>query len=285
MKLSQMAGLGLLVAVVFAIGLVRYGAARWQDGTDQLRARLEATRRPPQPAVVELARELEGLPKPVQRYFRTALKDGQPMIAAVSVDHQGSFAMGPDAWKPFTSNQRVVTQRPGFDWDASIRMLPGVAVRVHDAYVAGEGLLHAAVLGLVTVQKLQGAGEIARGELMRYLAEAAWYPTALLPSQGVRWEAIDDRSAHATLADGGVTLTLTFRFGADGLIETVRAEDRGRTVDGRVVPTPWQGRYWQYVERAGMRVPLQGEVAWLLPEGPAPYWRGTIEAATYELAR
>ncbi|MDI1259506.1 T6SS effector amidase Tae4 family protein [Aquabacterium sp.] len=33
---------------------------------------------------------------------------------------------------------------------------------------------------------------------MRYFAEMAWYPTALLPSQGLRREAVDDRSANAT---------------------------------------------------------------------------------------
>lgn len=45
---------------------------------------------------------------------------------------------------------------------------------------------------------LRGAlGEVAQGELMRFFAEAAWYPTALLPSQGVRWQAVDDTSARA----------------------------------------------------------------------------------------
>lgn len=28
--------------------------------------------------------------------------------------------------------------------------------------------------------------------------------------------------------------------------------------------------------RDGMLVPLEGEVAWLLPEGPKPHWRGRI---------
>jgi len=37
--------------------------------------------------------------------------------------------------------------------------------------------------------------------------------------------------------------------------------------------------------RDGMRVPMQGEVAWLLPEGPAPYWRGRITDIIYERAR
>jgi hypothetical protein len=47
-------------------------------------------------------------------------------------------------------------------------------------------------------------------------------------------------------------------------------------VDGEVVPTPWQGRFWNYDERGGMWVPLDGEVAWLLPEGAKPYWHGHI---------
>ena len=65
---------------------------------------------------------------------------------------------------------------------------------------------------------------------MRFFAEAAWYPTALLPSQGVRWVAVDDRSANATIVDGALTLTLLFRFNDDGLIGSFRADARGATV-------------------------------------------------------
>jgi len=68
------------------------------------------------------------------------------------------------------------------------------------------------------------------------------------------------------------------------LIETARAAVRGRTLGGRVVPTPWQGRFWNYERRGGMLVPLEGEVAWLPPEGPKPYWRGRITAIEYEFA-
>jgi hypothetical protein len=47
----------------------------------------------------------------------------------------------------------------------------------------GTGLLvagGAGMLGFFTVAEVQGDGEIARGELMRYFAEMAWHPTALL---------------------------------------------------------------------------------------------------------
>lgn len=274
-----------LVLIGIAAAAMLYGKFHWASGTTELRARLDAARRPPAPARFESA-EIDGLPAPVQRYFRLVLQEDQPMVTAVSLTHTGTFNMGEaaDNWKPFTSTQRVITQRPGFDWDGRVAMLPGVSVHVHDAYVAGEGILHAAVGGLLTVADLRGTREVAQGELMRFFAEAAWYPTALLPSQGVRWEAVDAQSARATLQDGELTLTLLFRFNAEGLIDTVRAEARGRTVGTAVVPTPWQGRFWNYEVRDGLRVPMQGEVAWLLPEGPRPYWRGTVTRVDYEFA-
>jgi hypothetical protein len=155
---------------------------------------------------------------------------------------------------------------------------------VHDAYVAGEGILHATLLGLVTLAELRGTPEVAQGELMRYLAEAPWYPTALLPSQGVRWEAVDETSAKATLRDGEVAATLLFRFDAQGLIAAVSAEARGRTVQGKIVPTPWEGRWRNYEMREGMRVPTEGEAAWLLPSGAKLYWRGRAIGLDYAAA-
>ena len=280
--------LGLLAATltVLVMGAMAYGSWRWGKETTALLARLDGARTP-HPVTRYDAREIVGLPGPVQRYFQAALVDGQAIVAAVSVNHVGTFNMSESAeqWKPFTSQQRVITRRPGFDWDARIMMFPGLPVRVHDAYVAGVGLLHGAVLGLLPVVNMADTPAMARGELMRFLAEAAWYPTALLPSQGVRWEAVDDTSATATLTDGELALKLLFSFGADGLITTVRAQARERVVDGKTVNAPWQGRFWNYAEQGGMRVPQQGEVAWLLPEGEKPYWRGTTTSASYEFTQ
>jgi hypothetical protein len=275
----------LALVAVLLVGAWLYGAYRWNNETQGLRARLNAARVPIRPQTVDF-RELEGLPAPVQRYFRAVLEDGQPMATGVRVRYEGTFNMGEttDQWKPFTSDQKVVTQRPGFDWDARIAMMPGLPVRAHDSYVAGEGTLHASLLGLFTVADQRGTDDMAEGELMRFFAEAAWYPTALLPSQGVRWVAVDESSAHATLTEGDISITMLFTFNEQGLIETARAESRGRMVDGNGVPMPWRCRFWSYQERGGMRVPLDGEVAWLPPEGEKPYFRGRITEIYYEFA-
>jgi hypothetical protein len=281
-KLVVIVSAALLLIVAAAI---LYGSRRWQSETRVLYAKMEAVREPIAPAYFN-PRELEGLPAPVQRYFHTVLKVGQPLITAVNVEHTGTFNMSEtgDQWKPFRSSQRVIVRRPGFAWDAHIRMVPGMNVHVHDAYVAGEGVLTAKLFGLLTVMKEPGTPELAQGELMRFFAETAWYPTALLPSQWVRWEGVDARSARATLVDGELSLTMLFTFNNEGLIETVRAENRGRISGNQIIPTPWQGRFWNYHEHNGMLVPLDGEVAWLMPEGAKPYWRGRIRRIEYEMS-
>ncbi|MCY7319352.1 MAG: hypothetical protein LH617_11625 [Ramlibacter sp.] len=278
-------GVALVTLAAGVVAAAAYGSSRWTEGTRSLRAGLEAARLPPVTARYD-AREIEALPAPVQRYFRGVLKDGQAIVSALSVEHTGTFNMSDKAqqWKPFTSTQRIITRRPGFDWDARIMMLPGAPVHIHDAYVAGVGTLRGAVFGLIPVVDIANTPELAQGELMRFLAEAAWYPTALLPSQGVRWEAIDDRSARATLSDETISVALTFNFHAAGPIDTVRSESRGRVVDGKTSAAPWQGRFWDHALRNGIRVPLHGEVAWILPEGVKPYWRGSITAIKYEFA-
>jgi hypothetical protein len=93
---------------------------------------------------------------------------------------------------------------------------------------------------------------------------------------------VDDSSAKGTLQDGETVLTLLFRFDKDDLIASVRAESRGRTAGDSQIPTPWECRYSRYELHDGIRIPKSGEVAWILPNGPHPYWRGDITKISYE---
>jgi len=290
--IKWMAVVAAVLVAVLAF-LAAFGAWRWNAGTRALIERLEAARRDAPPSRFDAERDLVDLPPAVQRFFRAALADETPLVATASLEHRGTFnlaAEGPGRWVPFTSTQRVTTRRPGFVWNASMSMAPGLTVRVHDAYVAGEGILHPAVLGLISLTELRGTspepGGVAHGEFMRFVAEAAWYPTVLLPSQGARWTAVDEHSARVELTDGAVVTSLLLRFDLrTGLVNSVLAEARGRTVGETVVMAPWEGRWSDYAEQGGIKVPMRGEVAWLTPEGRRPYWRGEVTALVYEFVR
>ena len=273
---------GLLLLASVAFGLARWGDRRFLLATQVLTRRLEASR-----AAVPVARyhvsELRGLPTPVQRYFQRALKPGQKIIARVEVRSLGTFNMsrGGQRWRPFSSHQSVVTQRPGFVWSARISLFAGVTAFVHDAYVAGEGILRPTLQGLFALGRQEGCDALDKAELIRYLAEAAWYPTALLPSQGVSWSAVDERSANATLRDGRSAITLHFRFNDHGMIESACADARGAVEQGVLTMREWEGRWSNYRRRDGMRIPMSGEASWVVHGNRMPYWRGAVTSLTY----
>ncbi len=286
MDILKWIAIGLVGLTLVYAGLTAFGAWRWKAATRDLLAALDAERLAGRVTHYD-STEIAGLPAPVRRYFERALTHGQPIIRSVELTQTGTFnlSLATPQWKSFTALQHVTTSRPGFVWDAAIMMFPAVPIRVVDAYIAGEGMLRPAILGLFPLGAVQGKGEIARGELMRYFAEAVWYPTALLPSQGVVWQTVDSNSALATIDDGPISLTLLFRFGADGLVAEVHADARGGMIGKSVVMMPWDCRTSDYQLQDGMQVPLVGEVVWQTPQGERSYYRGRITRLAYSFAQ
>lgn len=287
-KLAVIRWVSIAAFTVFGLSLVLglLGRGRWVDGINTRLQALEAATPKTHPQHYD-DEELKGLPPVVQRYLSQALNEYQPLVRGLYLEQSGtlnrSTVVDTQKWEPFTAKQRVATKRPGFVWDASVTVSPGILVRVLDAYVAGEGTLQPSVIGLLDLGGSHGTGDIARGELIRYFAESVWYPTVLLPSQGVQWKPIDTHSAQATLTDSPLTVTLRFTFGADGLVERINSDERSALVDGAMVPTPWEVRLSHYQRYGNMLVPEDAEVAWLKPTGRLPYWRGRVDKFDYDM--
>lgn len=262
----------LVVLVLVAIAVVAVGTWRWNRATRTLVSRLASGdgRAEPSPPRVSL-------PAPVARYFDTVLADEPSTARYARLTQVGEFRLGEadDSWRPFRATQHVDMTEPGFVWDARIEMAPFLTVRVRDAYVDGEGSMLGKVLAVATVVDAHDEIELSSGALLRYLAEAVWFPSALRPSERLQWRAIDDHTAAATLSDAGIEVTATFHFNDAGEITGVSAE-RYREVDGSYVLTPWRGRFRSYAARGAHRIPLEGEVGWVLAGGEHVYWRGEI---------
>lgn len=264
-----------------ALGAVAVGTLLWNRAT--ARAVRESLPDAPMGTAKFSPEELTGLPEPVVRYFNFALTPGQPLIRSARLEQEGEFRGGLDApWSPFTAVQHFSAYPRAFVWDASIRMAPLLTVRVRDSYIGGTGGMQARMAGVIPIMNQSDRPGLNAGALLRYLAESAWFPTALLPAQGIVWEAIDGNTARATLTDSETTISLDFHFGLKGEIVRVYTPARFREVNGEDVPTPWEGAFGDYERVEGVMVPKQGEVAWILPEGRLTYWRGRIRGVHFE---
>ena len=222
------------------------------------------------------------LPATVARYLARAAPDSARPMRTARLRQEGTFQMGEgeNGWRPFTADEVFRVSPPAFYWDARISVAPGISVRVRDSYVGGSARMVGKVAGLFTVVDEPDSPQLANGALARYLAESVWFPTRLGVGPGLTWSAIDDSSAMATLTDGDASASLTFTFDPQG--DPVRVEgQRDRAIDGGFAKTLWIGTFSEHAEVNGLRIPLYGEVGWMIDGELVPYWRGRIQAAEY----
>ena len=112
-------------------------------------------------------------------------------------------------------------------WVATIQLAPLFWIRGWDSYVHGSGHMFWKLLSALTLVNF-GGPEIDRAALCRYLSEAVFFPTALLPSDRLSWEAQSADSARATLTYGGMAASAVFHFNDLGQVTRLESADRPR---------------------------------------------------------
>ena len=243
-------------------------AAAFRRRTDAIIARLEHARvtqpsTPPVPALIHA-------------FARRAV--GETLVpTTVWLRQSGEMRASLRApWRPFTAEQTISIHQPGFAWLARMQAAPLTSARVLDYCVGGEGLLEARLFGSLPFVRASGP-HVGKGELMRYLAELAWTPHAMLHNPQLSWREIDATTVEVTAESpaGPVRVRLILE---NGDISCVEADDRPRVAGRRIVPTRWQGRWYDYREMNGCRIPTWAVVSWLLEDGPLEYWRGKVTA-------
>jgi hypothetical protein len=221
-------------------------------------------------------------PAPVLRYFRFALTPGAGPIREARLKQRGVMRGGAgEAWKPFTARETIRAVPIEFMWDASMRLFPFVVANIHDEYVHGEGASEAKIARLISLGRSARTPKVTSASLLRYLAEAAWFPTVLFAEGHISWLPLDDRSARATLRDGATEVMADFAFGEAGEIVSVSAM-RYRDVKGVPLLTPWRGRYRDYAAMQGMMIPMGADVEWIIDGIAVTVWRADITGAAYD---
>ena len=230
-------------------------------------------------------RDLSGLPDPVARYLRHVLPEDQPLIRRLYQRQQGELRTSAEStrWLRFQAEQVTNPMSVSYAWDARVEVLSLIHLTVRDAYAGGRASSHVKLLSRIPVAADTGGSELNSGALHRYLAEAAWYPTALLPTEALRWTTLDDKTAQATLSDAGHSVSLEFHFNTADEISAVYTPARWEKFSGGYRQTPWEGRFHAYARKAGMLVPSGGDVGWYHAGSWQKVWTGSIVESSYEL--
>jgi hypothetical protein len=216
----------------------------------------------------------EPLPDIVRRFAER--NGGRRGAATVLLRQRVQMRLGPDsAFFDVDATHLAGTRVPAFVWEATATMAMVVPIRVVDSYVGGQGLLEVRAAGFLQMAHATGP-ESDLGEMMRFLAELAWNPDAILNATALAWRQIDDRTAEVSAPTAGGIARVRQIFDAQGDIVGIEANDRPYLVDGQSRPTRWIGRFSDYTQFGAYRIPRNGEIAWDLPEGEYVYWRGTI---------
>jgi len=142
-----------------------------------------------------------------------------------------------------------------------------------DRYVDGHGRMLIKLASLITVADGSGS-EIDQGAMLRFLGEIVWFPSAAL-SPYIRWEAIDDRSARATMQYAGLTVAALFTFDEGGRLVSLTA-DRYMSSGGKASLEKWSIPITEWRTVRGVGMPVRGGAVWKLPGGDFDYYRWEI---------
>jgi hypothetical protein len=179
-----------------------------------------------------------------------------------------------DTWMAFTATQSIATDMCEFDWRA--RAGPFGLISGRDALLGGEGRFDIMALGIIPIARAAHTPALVRGELMRYLAEIAWAPHAILHNHALGWRVIDAATLAVSAGTGETRCEVTLSLDTDGRITGSFAPDRPRNATPPILPTPWRGQFSDYRQHAGIWLPFSGEVAWEMEDRASPYWQCRI---------
>lgn len=221
------------------------------------------------------------LPPLVRRCAEKHLPADAQLPRGVRLTQVGEMQVKPGRWLSFRAMQDLSTERVEFAWRARFRVAPLVSLRVVDWYRDGDGGLEGRVWGLVPVVRARGP-ETARAEAMRYLSELAWVPHALIANDELEWRELDGRTVEVATRVASSRVAVRLQLDAAGDIVGVSADARPRLEGKRTIERPFRGSFGEYRELGGLRVPTTAEVAWELPDGAFPYFRGRVTSLELE---
>lgn len=154
------------------------------------------------------------LPEPAQRYFNYSIAAGAPLVPAVELVMRGELGLGSiehPRYAPMRARQ-ILAPPHGLVWRVRAGSIGG-----SDGAIDRRSWTRFWLFGFIPIVRVGGDEDHYRSAFGRVIAEGAfWTPAMLLPGNHVRWEAVDENTARATVARGSFDQVVDLTVAADG---------------------------------------------------------------------
>ncbi len=226
--------------------------------------------------------DIAHLPDPVQRWLRASNAVGAERVSTVRLRQTGRFRQTENGqWMPFNAVQYYSVDPPAFVWRARFDMAGLPLIEVRDSYIEGEGKTRVRAAYVVPFGSESGP-EVDQGDLLRFLNETMWFPSAAL-SDYIQWEPIESDSARATMTYGRVTASAVFEFNENGDLVDMSAQRFGKFDGGYSLET-WTTPIQAHADFGEFRLPSHGTGIWELESGNFSYIELEIAQIDYNVS-
>jgi hypothetical protein len=217
--------------------------------------------------------QLLGLPEPVQRYFKSILKEDQTIIDYVRLRQEGLYKSNTTSdWVKIKGEQYTCTEKPAFVWKGETSLFTR-----RDMYLNNSGFMTITKKAIFSTTKLKNK-QLDEIELQKWVCDAVWYPTSLLPNNYIQWLPIDQYKAKLVFKYLEVSFEFLVTFNEIGEIiqmETYRFH-------GKKDKVLWMVQMQDYKWMNGIKIPTSMEGTLHFKNVPFPYFKYNLIEIDYD---
>jgi len=226
------------------------------------------------PGKLETTALPDGLPAPVERFYRTLYGDRVPVVNSVVLSGRGS--MRPVVTGPTFPMRFRFTHEAGQNYrhymEATFFGMP--IMKGNEHFLDGRARLDLTIIGTSEGAKVDQAANLA------LWAEAIWFPSLFVTDPRLRWEPFDEYTAVLVVPYGKDEEHILVRFDPQtGLLKYVEAMRYRDESDDEKLLWIGEGLDWGLVD--GNMLPRTGEITWF--DQGSPWAVFTIEEAVFNL--
>lgn len=216
-------------------------------------------------------KDLNGLPLPVQKYFRYCGYLGTPKMSYMKASFNNvDFKMSDKKTIEIDYVQYNFVEKPErFAYiDSSLFGIPFEGL---DSYNNGIGSMKGTFAKVIPLFDQRGEN-MNKSSLVTILAECFIVPNVALQDY-IKWENIDDKHAKATISYYGISASGVFTFDENGEVLSFKTSDRAAIdMNGSTREATWSAIYSDYQNVNGIKQPKVLQSIWHYPEGDSIYF-------------